>query len=461
MKTKTICTTSRNKSSIISSKIFNSVRRFGVKSLLLGTAVFVLYGVYVVKGASKTPNPALKEHMFKTENSYPPFEEVITQALIRSNTRDQIVQKVDWILANVVPSEIYYATPGESTATTQAGIDSHSVIYFTPGLYNNFSSINDCYSLKPNKINIFDGAILHGLGPEHWYNFEITNGGPVIVLGINGSRAENFKRIFGVGESQYNGLLIEGLNGSFYDYGIRMNNIKGSVPFTAAPLVLNLSELIGEEGAKKALAFYSLGQTVDETTPYAGGYNLVLRNIKCDAAIFDVPIYYKQIGGGALDDGEWTALGNDEISDIVTDGCSSFSLPDNVWIYNSPKDLAQKDLAVGATALVTGEIYYDWDDNPHIFDGENCFEAGPKDLYKDANGKLYAVMFGGAHKPDKSYIADLEPIATMDSVAYFIDCYLSEPNDLNYDQRANFNSDLIINLKDYAEVAEKHLNEGE
>jgi len=72
---------------------------------------------------------------------------------------------------------------------------------------------------------------------------------------------------------------------------------QGQTTFTSAPLVLNLSELVGEETARKALKFNE-GASVDEKSPYAGGYNLVLRNIKCDAAIFDVPIYYKQIGGG-------------------------------------------------------------------------------------------------------------------------------------------------------------------
>jgi len=170
-------------------------------------------------------------------NSYPPFEDVIAQVLLRSNTRDQIVQKVDWILANVDPSQIYYATPGESASTTQAGINepAKTVIYWTPGSYNNFSGINDCYSLKPNKINIFDGAILHGLGPEHLKAYRITEGGPVIILGINDSKVENFKDITYIGNSQFNGILWEGLNQKFFRYGTWMNNIKGSVPFGLLP----------------------------------------------------------------------------------------------------------------------------------------------------------------------------------------------------------------------------------
>lgn len=44
MKTKNICTASRNKSPLISSKIGNPVRRFGVKALLAGTTAVAAIG---------------------------------------------------------------------------------------------------------------------------------------------------------------------------------------------------------------------------------------------------------------------------------------------------------------------------------------------------------------------------------------------------------------------------------
>ena len=404
--------------------------------------------VSFVKAEGKTYNRAPEKPVAPTEaviNNSPPEESaVMNRAAKMSKSPAEITEKVNQILTNTETSNVYYTTPGERASVTQAAIDnpSYTIICWTPGRYRKFSSIFDCYNLKPSKTYILDGAIMDGLGSEHQKFFRIVDGGPINVLAINNSDLENVKDGFYIGNTPFDDIVIEGLDWHVERYGTWMNDVKNLSPLEQASVRFNLC---GFYGGSKAFKIYA-DEEADVNSSYGSLDKCTISDMETSDFAFDMPIV--PVGGVAATDSSYIILGQDELNQNLWDNCVPIN--PNIHEYlNSP----QKNRYYNVVDGFYGEPE---DDNMDI---------DANDLY---NGTLQPIMFLRAHTIDGA-AGRLPPVATMASVEYFTDCWLSqgnptEPddlgNDVNYDVRADFNKDGRINFIDWADVAESYEVEG-
>lgn len=244
------------------------------------------------------------------------------------------------------------------------------------------------------------------------------------IIGIE-STLQNSKQGFVCRNEVFKDVTISGFNfSSIYQNSVMIENVKYAFPLAKA--AVNISDCTAD-GLDKFVRFDEKSMSVDANTPYAGVVNCTLRNLTSPEGIVDIPIFYKEDGQGS---GEWVALGDCEVSDNFLENCSSLSLPDHFWIYRSLRGIAQKDLA--GAYLLSGETYYDFRGDPHVFEGEHCFVADANDFLLDGitprRDRRLNLGFG-------TYIGAVEP-------------YHEVAGNLNFDEKVVF--------LDFAVAASRH-----
>ncbi len=300
-------------------------------------------------------------------------------------------------------------------------------VIFNPGVYSigQDAFIDIKRGVEASHITYtFDNAIISGTGSEHDSLIVIQRGGFVDIIGIE-STLQNSKQGFVCRNEVFKDVTISGFNFSgIYQNSVRIENVKHASPLTKA--AVNISDCTAD-GLDKFVRFDEKSMIVDANSPFTGVVNCTLRNITSPEGIVDIPVFYKEDGQGG---GEWIALGDYEISGNFLENCSSLSFSDYFWLYHSLRGIAQKDLA--GAYLLSGETYYDFWGNPHVFEGENCFVADANDFLLDGitPRRDRRLNLGGG-----TYIGAVEP-------------YHEVPGNLNFDEKVDF--------LDFAVAASRH-----
>ena len=278
------------------------------------------------------------------------------------------------------------------------------------------------FDFLPNRDYTFGEATISGSGLEHLGLIRIASGGDMNISAAKNLSLQNSIVGIAIQDVPYDNINIGGVKFiNIYEYNIVIENIQHASPLEKA--AVNVSSCTSD-GGDKFVMFYQGVLEVNEKSPYAGVTNCSLRNLTSSGGVIDVPIFYNEEG-----DGEWTALGNDEISDNTLINCSSLSKPASFWIYHSPEHIAQKDTG---EPLITGEIYYDPWGGEHTFDGENCFISDANDFLPDGitPKRDSRLNLGGGR-----YIGAIEPYHELEG---------------------NLDFDEVVNGVDFAIVANRY-----
>jgi len=306
-------------------------------------------------------------------------------------------------------------------------------IHFQAGTYNLRiigPSQNEKYLFLPNRNYAFnpDGVTIWGMGIEHGNLIQIASGGDMNIAG-NLTMGNSIVPI-GIGTVPFKNIDISGINfRSVYEYSIFYKNKKHPSPLSEP--AVNISYCTADSGI--IFIGYDSGLGSNENSPYPKVENCTVRDLSSWGV--DLPMYGIPSGMGA-DSETIVILGQNDINSDVWVNCDALVSPSLYEFFSSPR----RNRYLDVNQPFIGEPD---DDNAVV---------GPDDFYEDT---LYPIMFGGAHLGNGKAAGAHPLVATMGSLEYFVNHYLTTPDSPDWDQRADFDNDGVVTLKDFAELANR------
>jgi hypothetical protein len=307
------------------------------------------------------------------------------------------------------------------------------IIHFQPGQYNLRilgSNQHEMYYFLPNRNYAFnpDGVTIWGAGIEHYGLIKIGNGGNMNIAG----NLTMGNAIIGMGivDVPFKNIDIRGINFTkVFEYSIFYKNKKHPSPLSEP--AVKISYCTADSGI--IFVGYDSGLGSNENSPFPGVENCTVRNLSSWGV--DLPMYGITNGMGA-DSETIVILGQNDVNSDIWVNCDALVSPSLYEFFSSPRRNRYLDVA----EPFIGEPD---DDNAVV---------GASEFYEDT---LYPIMFGGAHLGNGKAAGAHPLVAVMQSLEYFVERYLSDPSSPNWDQRADFDGDGIVTLKDFAELANR------
>jgi hypothetical protein len=308
------------------------------------------------------------------------------------------------------------------------------IIHFQAGQYNLSiigPSQNETYLFLPDRNYVFnpDGVTIQGGGIEHTSLIKIRDGGNMNIAG-NLTAGNSIMGIW-IGTVPFKNIDISGINfRSVYEYSIVYQNIQHESPLTEA--AVRISYCTADSGIK--CANFARAPPVDEKSPYPRVESCTVRDLSGWGV--DLPSWRVPTGTTAGSGYTKIVLGQNDVNDNVWVNCDALADPTLYTYFSSPKRNRYQDV----NQPFIGEPD---DDNAVV---------GADDFYEDT---LYPIMFGGAHLGNGNAAGAHPLVATMGSLEYFVNRYLTTPDSPDWDPRADFDGDGVVTLTDFAELANK------
>lgn len=306
------------------------------------------------------------------------------------------------------------------------------IIHFQAGEYNLRiigPSQNETYLFLPNRNYVFnpDGVTILGMGIEHGNLIQIASGGDMNIAG-NLTMGNSLVPI-GIGTVPFKNIDIRGINfRSVYDHSIFYQDREHTSPL--AEPAFKVSHCTVDGGIR--FVAYARGPPATEGSPWPGVENCTVSGLSSWGV--DLPRY--GISSGAGDSETIIILGQNDVNNNVWRNCNALADPNLYEFFSSPKRNRYQDV----NQPFIGEPD---DDNAVV---------GADDFYEDT---LYPIMFGGAHLQNGKAAGAHPLVATMGSLEYFVNRYLTTPESPDWDARADFDGDGVVTLKDFAELANR------
>lgn len=276
---------------------------------------------------------------------------------------------------------------------------------------------------------------------EHYKIFKIVEGGPINFI-VKDFTLDETKDGFFIGTNVYDNINIEAFTFEVYNDPVVLENIEHDLPLTKAAVIVRNCFF---NGGRIGINYDKHGQAPTEYSPYAAARN----NTGVNLEKFIIYTPKAEIAGHSI-----FVLGNDEISENLSVDCL-VSNPKDYWAYESPVNIAQKDVNE-ADALITGNEYCDkYGQNCTIFDGENCFIADANAFLldgitprRDSKLNLKNGYYIGAIPPLRRYKANINYDDYVDDadLKIFAGTWLDQG-------LGDLNEDSITDFKDYAILA--------
>jgi len=237
-----------------------------------------------------------------------------------------------------------------------------------------------------------------------------------------------------IGTVPFKNIDIRGINfTNVFEYCILYQDREHASPLPEP--AVKVSYCTADSGIRFVL--FGWGGDASANSPYPRVENCTVRNLSSWGV--DLPFY--GVSGGATAESTVVVLGQNDVNSSIWVNCNALVDPNLHKYFSSPTHHRYLD--------VNQPFYGDEeDDNKDVV---------ASDFYE---GTLYPIMFGGAHLGNGKAAGAHPLVAVMQSLEYFVERYLSDLSSPNWDQRADFDGDGVVTLKDFAELANRWYRAG-